>query len=181
MLNYGAPSEARTVSGDSTAGLQEGGPVGERAVPTELRWKTTRSSPPSAVVTCRARAGWSAAIHSRGGLTRGNPSVVSSNDKRDNMPSVSGWSGRSPVAGCCPRAASCVTSASTEAAGTVARSTGKEGRAKGAIARRAANQAAGQQRSCQARCPPHPHKHQSSPAPQTDPRWVTAALGNVEH
>ena len=123
-----------------------------RAVPTELRWKTLLVSPPSAVVVCIASTGWSAVGRSSGGLTGGSPKVVSSSARRDNMPGVNGWAGRSPAAGCLPWASSRGTSASGAAAGTAAGSTGPKGRAKGATARRAANNAASQRCSVSPRC-----------------------------
>jgi hypothetical protein len=126
--------------------------VGARAVPTELLWNTPLRSPPSAVVACNASTGWSAAGRSRGGLTGGRPSLVSSSGRRDSMPSARGWAGRSPVAGCLPWASSCATTASGEGAGTAASSTGKDGRANGATARRAPKQAASQRCSLSPRC-----------------------------
>jgi hypothetical protein len=146
------PKRRVTVSDGSEPGFQAGGPVGARAVPTELRWKPPLRSRPNAVVACNEGAGWSTAGRSSGGLTGGRPRVVSRNDSRDNMPSVNGWSGRSSAAGCLPSASRWATSASGTAAGTAAGSTGKEGRANGAIARRAATHAANQPCSLSRRC-----------------------------
>ena len=146
------PQRRATVSDRSEAGFQAGGPVGVRAVPTALRCKTPLRSRPSAVVACNAGAGWSTAARSSGGLTGGSPSVVSRNDRRDNMPSVNGWSGRTSAAGCLPSASPRATSPSGTAAGTAVRSTGKEGRANGAIARRAATHAANQRCTLSRRC-----------------------------
>lgn len=78
------------LSDGSDLGFQAGGPVGVRAVPTELRWKSPLRSRPNAVVACNEGGGWSTAGRSSGGLTGGSPSVVSSNDSRDSMPSVNG-------------------------------------------------------------------------------------------
>jgi hypothetical protein len=163
------PHGASTVSGGSNAGLQEGGPVGVRAVPTELRWRTRLRSVPSAVVVCNPGAGRSAAGRSSGGLTGGRPSVVSSSDRRESMPSVDAWAGRSPVAGCSPCSSSCATSVSWEPAETAASSTGKKGRAKGAIARKAASQAANQRCSLSPRCVRAPTGTRPSPARPTPP------------
>ena len=81
--------------------------MGVRAVPTELRWRMPRSSPPCAVVPCQASTGGSPAGRTTAGLTRGSASVVPTDGGHDTIPSVAGSSRHSPVAGCFPCAASC--------------------------------------------------------------------------
>jgi uncharacterized membrane protein YkvA (DUF1232 family) len=81
-------------------------------VPTELRWNRPHRSRPSAIAACNEGTGWATAGRSSGGLTGGSASIVSSNDRRDNMPSVNGWFGGSSAAGCLPWALSCAMSPS---------------------------------------------------------------------
>jgi len=77
-----------------------------------------------------------------GGFSGGSPNVVSTGDRRDRTPGAEGWAGRRRdpgssafAVGWSRRSKDC-----TEAARAAACSTGKDGRAIGAIARRAANQ-----------------------------------------
>jgi hypothetical protein len=109
-------------------------------------------------------------------LTGGTPSVVSTRDGRDSMPSVTGWAELSPAVGGSPSMPSWVAGASGARAGAAGRSEGSEGRAQGARTRIAANQAASQGCSLSRRCrastgtpvvlPAQPHAARSRPSRQ---------------
>jgi len=132
--------------------FQAGGPVGVRAVPTELRCRTFLGSPPGAVAACWASGGSSTAGESSGALTGGSPSVVWRSAARDRMPGANDWPGRSSAGGCWPLAPSCATSASGAATGGPASTPGVEGRAKGPTAKMAAKHAASNRCSMSHRC-----------------------------
>jgi hypothetical protein len=139
-----------TVSDGSASGVQAGGPVGVRAVPTALRWNTSLGSPPGTIAATGAHRGWSAACPGSGALSAEVASAVSSSGRRDNMPVVSSWDARTPVGGFSPSAWP-LTSGLGSAAGAVS-SIGREGLATDAIARMPANQAASHRSSIPPRC-----------------------------
>ena len=142
-----------TISDGSEAGFQAGGPVGVRAVPTALRWKIARGSPPSTIAPPCASRGWWVAGRRTGALTGGSPSVVSTSDGRDRIPSVTGSAEISPAAGSLPSVPWYATGASWAPAGAAtARSRGSKGRAPGARTRMTANHAASQGCSLPPRC-----------------------------
>jgi hypothetical protein len=148
------PSRGGDGGSSSNAGGQDGGPVGVRAVPTELRWKASLISPPYAAMVFGATSDASARPNqASGGLRGGNPNVVSTRDGRDKTPGAEGWTGRRPDPGSSALAVAWSRRSNdcTEAARGAADSTGNDGRATGAIARRAANQTARQLRNCPAR------------------------------
>ena len=134
---------------------QEGGPVGLRAVPTELRWKAPLNSPPNAAMVLGTTSDASAAPdQASGGFSGGNPNVVSTGDARDRTPGKEGCEERRREPGSSAFAVSWSRRSKdcTEATLAAACSAGREGRATGAIARRAANQTASQLRNCLSRC-----------------------------
>ena len=73
------------ISDGSGAGFQAGGPVGVRAVPTELGSKSTLGRLPGTMLAGRATTGCSATGRSRGGLPGGSRSAVSTDDRRDKI------------------------------------------------------------------------------------------------
>jgi hypothetical protein len=96
MTSTGIPAAAQaqkpdTVDGRSDAEVQEGGPVGARAVPTALRWKVRPISPPKAALRRDAGPGGSTAIRSSDGLAGGSSSVVSTHGGRAKIPELDGW------------------------------------------------------------------------------------------
>jgi len=74
--------------------------VGVRALPTELRWKTSLATSAMAAVASAATRGPGAKVGRRtGDLAGGGPKAVSASKERARMPWLEGWAGRDPAAG----------------------------------------------------------------------------------